>query len=178
MLERECATVTRVSDRDVGGGEEPLLTYGRHEQRLGRSQTAASVGAGATGLVGSAHRSFHRRPVGNGQRLFQSGRHLGARSGRTAAGLASKTSHHRSRRATSVSSTANQRRAPSEPHGTSVPLVTRSADPKTENARNASELRYRLRSRSSCEPNQRLVSESSAIRPRYSSVAPMGRSGC
>lgn len=69
-------------------------SYGRHEQRLGRSQTAASVGAGATGLVPSAHRSLDRRPAGNGQRLSQSGRHCGARSRRTAAGLAPKTGHH------------------------------------------------------------------------------------
>jgi hypothetical protein len=65
-----------------------------YEQRLGRSQTIASIGAGATVLVASAHQSRHRHPSGDGQRVSESGRHSGARLGRTPAGMAPKTAHH------------------------------------------------------------------------------------
>src|SRR5438874_1449811 len=54
----------------------------RHEQRLGRHQTTASSGAGATRLVAAAHRRDHDGPPGNGERLSEGGRDPGARARR------------------------------------------------------------------------------------------------
>ncbi len=66
----------------------------RHEQRLGRRQTAASPGAGATGMVAAAHRAGDRRPSRDGQRLPEGGRDRGARRGGRPRVVAAKTGHH------------------------------------------------------------------------------------
>ena len=66
----------------------------RHEQRLGRHETAASTGAGATGMVATPHRAGHRGPPRDGERVSEGGRDPGARARRAAAGVAAKTGHH------------------------------------------------------------------------------------
>ena len=54
-------------------GEERRFAR-RHEPRLGRRQTAASSGAGATRMVAATHRRGHDRPPRNGERLSEGGR--------------------------------------------------------------------------------------------------------
>ena len=66
----------------------------RHEQRLGRRQTAANPCAGATGLDALAHPGSDRHPARNDQRLPESRRHRGARP-RPAERIETKTGHFR-----------------------------------------------------------------------------------
>ena len=125
----------------------------RHEQRLGRRQTAADCGAGATGLVAAAHRAGDRRPARNGQRLSEGRRDRGARPRAAAANQ----KQNRPFRRRCPPTLARQIR----PFPRRCP-PTRSAKPATRAEVSTDSVRSRpgrAPSASACEPYRELIAE-------------------